>query len=279
MNPKTRFSRKLLAQYLSLGVNVPMTSLAAALQVEGNSIEAGSLVTLLNQLIQAQMAGTQQRFSTSAAASLTLTSLQNLWQRFTNGGAVTVTIDAAYNIVNQIPNPFNGQTFPFEISTNAATTIATPTLLSTDVTLSGTTTLTAAGARWFQGQITQLSTTVGAPMTAGTTFTSIAQVGTSNLFTVTLATNALVPVVGQVFFLNVTAGTLPSGWYPIVTVSSATSFVIATPLGQVWTATAGTVPGTILVPPSQYSPNLPGVYAPLLTITGMAGTVLNIMVV
>jgi hypothetical protein len=89
---------------------------------------------------------------------------------------------------------------------------------------------------------------------------SLAHVGTTNNFTVTLGTNAIVPVVGQLIFLNVTAGTLPSGWYPINLVTNATSFVIATPPGTVWTATAATV-GTITVAPPTFSP--------LITITGM----------
>jgi hypothetical protein len=187
--------------------------------------------------------------------------MNNLLLRLTLGGAVTVTLDSAFNIVNNLPQPATlGQKFQMQIVTNAATTVATPTLSDTAVTLVGTTAVLAASSRWYQGQITQLTTTVGMPTTAGTTFTSLTQVGTTNNFTVALGTNALVPVVGQLIFLNVTAGTLPSGWYPINLVTSAVSFVIATPPGTVWTATAATV-GTGVVAPATFSP--------LLSITGM----------
>lgn len=267
----------------------PLAIIPQAIEVDGAMVNAASLVAALTAFANQQIDVPGEQFATSAAASLTLTSLQGLVQRLTNGGAVTVTLDSAYNIVNQIPNPSNGQTLAFNITTNAATTVATPTLSDTAVTLVGTTTVLAAAMRWYQGQITQLFTTSGAAVTAGTTFTSIAQVGSTNNFTVTLATNAIVPVVGQVIFLNVTAGTagttLPSGWYPINKVTSATSFVIATPPGTVWTATAATVPGTILVPTSQFTPGSPltggagsiGVYSPLMNVTGLMATVTGTM--
>jgi hypothetical protein len=129
-------------------------------------------------------------FQTSAGATITLTSLQNLCQRLTNGGAVTVTLDSAWAIVNSIPNPFQGQTFPFQIITNAGTTVATPTLTGSGVTLSGTTTVSP-----------RLPLVPGAhhadlhdhrrAVTSGTTFTSIAQIGSTNRYTVTLGVNAL----------------------------------------------------------------------------------------
>jgi len=225
-------------------------------------------------------------FQTSAAATITLTNLQHLQQKLTNGGAVTVTLDSAYNIVNAIQNPFLGQSIDFTIMDTASTTVATPTLSDTAVTLVGTTTVTTGGFRWYQGTITQMVTTTGAQLTAGSTFVSIAQVGTTNNFTVTLATNTIVPVVGTAIFLNVTAGTLPAGWYPINKVSSATSFVIATPPGTVWTATAATVPGTTVIPPSQYTTGYTlgvsgitaGLYSPLVTITGVMGMAAGVMV-
>jgi hypothetical protein len=242
----------------------PPTSIPPGL-FSGNVSDIGAMATLINRFSAGGMNSTgATNFATSAGATITLTNLPNLLQRLTNGGAVTVTIDSAYNIVNQIPNPFNGQTFPFNIITNAGTTVATPTLLVTDVTLSGTTTVLAAAMRWYQGQITQLTTSTGSALTTGTTFTSLTQVGTSNMFTVALGTNAISPTVGNLIYLGVTAGTLPAGWYPIVTVSSATSFVIATPLGTVWTATAATM--------TQPTP-VPVTYAPLLTITGLCATV------
>lgn len=277
---KRKLLPALLGSYFSLGVGAPLPGLLSTLQVNGGMIDAAQAIAVFNQILQNQQAEGQANFNTSAAATITLTSLQNLTQRLTNGGAVTVTIDAAYNIVNQLFNPFVGMQFPFTIVTNAATTVATPTLLDTAVTLSGTTSLVAASLRVFQGQVTQVVTTSGAGVTAGTTFTSLTQVGTSNLYTVALGTNAISPVVGQAIYLNVTAGTLPPGWYPIVKVTSATSFIIAAPLaGTAWTATAATVPGTTVVPASQYTPGLLGVYSPTMTITGMYSTVTNITAV
>jgi hypothetical protein len=220
----------------------------------------------------------ESNFVTNATTAATLTNLGGLIQQFTNGAATTVTLDSAYNIVQTLPG-YNsnllantqtvGQKFGFQIMTNAGTTIATPTLLATDVTLAGTTSMLASALRWYTGTITQLSTRTVMPLTASSTFTSIAQVGSSNLFTVTLGTNALVPVVGTLFHITVTAGTLPSGWYPIVKVTSATSFVIATGAGTVWTATAGTV--------DSVQPTL-AVYAPLVTITGMFSNAANMVV-
>ena len=108
--------------------------------------------------------------------------------------------------------------------------------------------------------MTQATTTVGQQFTTGTTFTSLTQVGSTNLFTVVLGTNAITPTVGNLIYLSVSSGTLPSGWYPITKVNSATSIVIATGAGTVWTATAATV-GTSTVAPTTVSP--------LITITGL----------
>lgn len=215
--------------------------------------------------LNGQSAAGGVNFTASAGATATISSLGRGFFQYTNGGAVTVTIDSAYNIGLLLPQPLTlGQKFTFEIQTNAGTTIATPTLSDTAVTLAGTTSVLAAAMRWYQGAITQITTTTGMPTTAGTTFTSLTQVGTTNNYTVVLGTNALVPVVGQLVNLNVTTGTLPSGWYPINKVTSATSFVIATPSGTTWTATAATV-GTGTVAPATYSP--------LITITGLYATV------
>jgi|SRR5208282_2626842 len=254
-----------------------------------------SLVQMLQAVLAQQQSGNPlgQNFQTSAAATITLTNLYQAYVKLTNGGAVTVTLDYAYNIVNQIPFPYLGQAFSFQIVDNAATTVATPTLSDTAVTLAGTTTVTSGGFRHYQGVITQLATTSPLVVTTGTTFTSIAQVGTTNAYTVTLVTNAVVPVVGQVFFLNVTTGTLPPGWYPVVKVTSATSFIVALPPTSVaWTATAATVPVLTSVPTSAYTPGLTllpgqttaitgqqGVYSPTITITGMMGMAAGVMVV
>lgn len=265
---------KRLRNYLSLPVGTPITSVPTSMEIDGAMVPAGAIVGALTATNAYNVAESQANFATSAAATITISSFQGLTQRLTNGGAVTVTVDSAYNIVNNIPGAFNGQTTAFNIVTNAATTVATPTLSDTAVTLSGTTTVLAAAFRAYQLQITQLSTTVGSTVTTGTTFTSLTQVGSTNNYTVALGTNAISPTVGNAIFLNITAGTLPSGWYPINKVSSATSFVIAAPVaGTAWTATAGTVPGTAVVPVASYSFGLPGLYSPLVTITGMWATV------
>lgn len=247
---------------------------------DGAMLDQTAQVQLINALAQnGQSVAGGVVIAPSAAATVTLTGMGNLLEQLTNGGAVTVTFDSAYNIVNQLPQPaVIGEKFTFNIMTNAGTTVATPTLSDTAVTLAGTTTVLAAAMRWYQGVVTQLVSTVAALFTAGTTFTSLTQVGTTNNFTVALGTNTIVPVVGQLIYLNVSAGTvgtqLPSGWYPINKVTSATSFVIATPLGTVWTATAATLTppaGTLQTPPAA------GIYSPLVTITGLMATVTAVM--
>jgi hypothetical protein len=261
---------------------VPLTSIAVPpnVEVDGALVPAGALLPVLQQMIQSLLGGPVPGalFTTSAAAAVTLTAMNGNYVKLTNGGAVVVTLDLAYNIVNAVQNPYIGQALTFKIGTTAATTVAAPTLTDTAVTLAGTTTVTTGGFRDYQAQITQLSTTVGSTVTTGTTFVSLAQVGSTNAFTVTLATNTITPVVGNVIFITVTAGTLPSGWYPVVKVTSATSFIIATPAGTVWTATAATIPGTAVVPSSQFTANLPGVYSPLVTVTGMMGMSAGVMV-
>lgn len=214
--------------------------------------------------INGESIGLEYGFTANATAAITISNMAGQLYQLTNGGATVITLDSAYNIVNNLPKPqFLGQVFAFQVMTNAGTTIATPTLLSTDVTLAGTTSMLASALRWYRGVITQLTSTVGCPLTVGSTYTSITQIGSSNLFTVALGTNALVPVVGTLIYLGVTAGTLPPGWYPIVKVTSATSFVIATPLGQVWTCTAATLNAT------GGGQVAPVTYAPTITVTGI----------
>jgi len=238
----------------------------------GAMVDGAQMVAFSNQEnANSQSAAGGVNFQASAASTITLTGLGNLLQQLTVGSACTVTLDSAYNICRQLPQPLTvGQTFGFQIMTNASTTVATPTLSDTAVTLAGTTSMVAAALRWYQGTITQVNTVVGMSFTAGSTFTSITQVGSTNNFTVALGTNAIVPVVGTLIYLNVTAGTLPSGWYPINKVTSATSFVIATPTGVVWTCTAATLgSGNALIP----------VYSPTMTITGLMTTVTATMAV
>jgi len=262
----------LLMQYLKQYLTLPILLAPAAnagLSMTGNIPDNGSLVQVLSQMQNnAMYAGGGVDFQAVAAATHTATRLGNAVLQYTVGQAMTLTLDYAYNIVNALPQPvFSGQKFQFMITTNAATTIATPTLSSTDggVTLAGTTAVLAASARWYQGQITQLTSTAGMPTTVGTTFVSLTRVGATNGYTLVLGTNALIPVTGQLVYLNVTAGTLPSGWYPISFVTSALNFVIMTPPG-LWTMTAGTI-GTGIVAPATYSP--------LVTITGLWALVVS----
>jgi hypothetical protein len=269
--------------FLSLPVGQPINTVllpsvaGGLIEIDGNLVPAASFQAAMGQINSFNIADTAYNFSSSAAAALTLSSLGNVYQKLTNGGAVTVTLDGAYNIVTNLQNPFLGQTGFFTIFSSGAGTVATPTLTDTTVTLSGTTSIAAGNARVYQWQITQLATTTGSAVTSGTTFTSLAQVGTTNQYTVTLATNAITPVVGNVIFINVTAGTLPSGWYPISKVTSATSFQIVAPIaGTAWTATAATIPGTAVVPSSQYQTGytsgvtgVTGIFSPLLTITAV----------
>ena len=234
--------------------------------IDPSSVAAAFLANALNS----QSAAGGVNFLANSGTTATITGLGNALLQFTAGSATTVTIDYAYNIAAQLPQPlFVGQKFTFNIQTNASTTIATPTLSDTAVTLAGTTSVLGAAMRWYQGQLTQTTTTVGQQFTTGTTFTSLTQVGSTNAYTVALGTNTIVPTVGNLIYLNVTAGTLPSGWYPIVKQSSATSFVICAPAsGTAWTATAATV-GTSTVAPATYSP--------LMTITGLMATVTSTM--
>ena len=242
--------------------------------INGGNIDIASDLAINAQFaLNGASAAGGNYFFASAAASATLTTLGNGVFQFTNGSAVTVTLDSAYNICKTLPQPLTvGQIFGFRVMTNAGTTIATPTLSDTAVTLAGTTTLTAAALRWYNAQVAQVYAQSALVVTAGTTFTSLTQVGSTNNFTLALGTNAVSPVVGQAVYLQVTAGTLPSGWYPINKVTSATSFVIATPAGQVWTMTAGVIAGLTTLPTA-------GVYSPLITITGMMTTVTATMAV
>lgn len=231
--------------------------------VNGAMTDPGSVLNALAQLAANSIpASGTLNVTTTSASTATLTAMGNAFLKLTQAGATTVTFDSAYNIALNLPAPLAlGQQFIFSIfASGASTTVATPTLSDTAVTLAGTTSVVAAAVRTYQGVITQLTSLTGSLYTAGTTFTSLTQVGSTNNFTVALGTNAISPTVGNLIFLNVTTGTLPSGWYPINKVTSATSFVIATPAGTVWTATAATV-GT-------GNPTTP-VFSPTITITAV----------
>ena len=259
---------------------------APGLVMAGANPDPASELAMLNAIIaNGQSSAGGVNFQASSGATITLTALGNLLQQLTVGSACTVTLDSAYNIGLQLPgaplsaspgaaltaSQFVGQQFTFTIQTNAGTTVATPTLSDTAVTLSGTTTVLAAAMRWYQGTFTQVWGNTGVSLTSGTTYTSITRVGTTNNYTIALGTNAIVPSVGQVIYIGTTAGTLPAGWYPINKVTSATSFVIAAPTAAVaWTCTAATLQSAVNPPPNT-------VYSPLITIKGLMATVTAIM--
>ena len=254
---------------VSLSVNPNLA--AAALEANGGILNNGAMYAALQGIANnASPTAGSVNFQTSAAATITLTNLAGLTVMLTNGGAVTVTLDNAPNVIAQIPGAYNGMIFPMSLNTNAATTVAAPTVTNTGITLSGTTTVTAAGQRFLKGQITQLTTQVVNPLTAGSTFTSIAIIGSSNLYTLTLGTNAITTVVGNLVYLGVTAGTLPAGFYPTYTAGTTSIVVALPPTGTAWTATAAT-----LIPPAV----VPVTLAPLITLTGMYGMAAGVIVV
>jgi len=238
------------------------------LESNGGILNNGAMFSAIQSLANnAAPASGNVTFTTSAAASITLTAIAGASYLLTNGGAVTVTLDNAPNIVNAIPGPYLGMPFPLTIALNAVTSVATPTVTNTGVTLAGTTSVAANSIRYYRGVITQLYSTTANPLTAGTTFSSIAQIGSSNLYTLTLGTNAITTVVGNLIYLGVTAGTLPAGWYPCYTAGTTTIVIALPPSGTAWTATAATMTQPTTVPST---------FAPLITLTGLytiAGTV------
>lgn len=247
----------------------PVTLTASNLEFDGAAINPGALIGAL-QALAVNSAGQSTNFQTSAAATYLLSNLANMYLKLSNGGAVTCTFDNAPNIVNQFPGPFVGATFGFTIAGTASTTVATPTVTNTGVTLAGVTTVTTGGFRQYTGQITQMFTNTVTGVTAGTTFTSIAQIGTTNLYTLTLVTNAINSVVGNLIWIGVTAGTLPAGFYETMT-AGTTTIVIALPTsGTTWTATAA----NMLNAPSV----VPQTFSPLITVTGMMGMAAGVMV-
>lgn len=241
----------------------PAIVAASPVQFAGAMLDPASQQLAISQLINnGQSADGGVNFVASSGTTATLTNLSNALLQFTAGSATTLTIDYAYNIGKYLTQPmFVGQKFGFQMMTTALTTIATPTLSDTAVTLAGTTSMLASALRFYQGSLTQVNTTTGCTLTAGSTFTSLTQVGSTNAYTVALGTNAVSPVVGTAFYIGTTAGTLPAGWYPVVKVTSATSFVIAAPVsGTAWTCTAATLNSSAVCPST---------YSPLITITGL----------
>jgi hypothetical protein len=249
---------------------------ATGIESNGAVNNDGGFSQWLTQIQQnAAPAAGQVNFQTSSATTLTLTNIAGAVVMLTAGAAVTVTLDNAINIVNNIAGPYVGMQFPLTIQGTASTTMAAPTVTNTGVTLSGTTTLTSGGSRFMRGTITQMFSTILQPLTTGSTFTSITQIGSTNLYTLVLGTNAVTTTVGSVIYLGVTAGTagttLPAGYYPIYS-AGTTSIVVALPPSNVaWTATAAT-----LLPAGGTAPST---FAPLITLTGMYGMAAGVTVV
>jgi len=248
----------------AVSATVGQAQQAVALEQNGGILNNGAAVAAMQALSNNAMAATSStNFVTSAAASITLTNIANLELLLTNGGAVTVTMDNSPNIVAQIPGPFLGMNFPVTIACIAATTVAAPTVTNTGVTLSGTTTVAANSYRRYRATITQLyaATAQIQSLTAGTTYTSITQIGSTNLYTLALGTNAITTTVGNLIFLAVTTGTLPAGWYPIYSAGTTSVVIALPPSGAAWTATAVST----MVQPT----TAPSTLAPLITLAGL----------
>lgn len=209
-------------------------------------------------------------FSVLPGAALTLTALGNLQAQLTSATAIAVTIDSAYNIVKTLPVPLVvGQAFNFQLS--PAVSAVTLSFTDSSVTLVGANTTPASAQRWYQGAITQIYSNVGIATTIGTSFVSLAQIGATNGYTVTLLNNLIVPILSNLIFLNVTTGTLPSGWYPITQVTSSSAFTIAAPVSTTaWTATVATI-GTVLRAPTTYSPLVTITAYPVLSLGSFTG--------
>lgn len=270
---------KLIAQFLfpSIVGFAPAIALtnpaqnSSALEFNGAVLNTAAINNVIQSLATNAAPSTgQTNFVTSAAASITLTSIGGLTLTLTNGGAVTVTMDNALNIVNTIPGPYVGMKFPFTIQGNTGTTVAAPTVTNTGVTLSGTTTVTTGGQRFYQAQITQLTTQTVTGVTAGTTFTSLTQIGTTNTYTLVNSGNAITSVVGNLIYIGTTAGTLPAGFYETVSAGTTSIVIIAPPSGTAWTCTAATMVAPTTVPVT---------LAPLITVTGMYGMAAGVIVV
>ena len=245
----------------------------ASIEVDGALFNIGAITSLIAAFSQTAAPVTLNpnyaAVSSASAATYNVatvpTGIANTSILRSGGAGLTDTTDLAYNIVNGIPGAFVGMTFPFLIvNTNTGQlTLAA----GSGVTLAGTTTVpTSGGARWYQGKITQVTTASGY-VVAGITGGTYSQSG--NLVTLTLTGNtASAPTVGQAIQLTATSGALgtlnSAQWWPIVSVASATSFVVFNPVsqttsGNVTTFTTGTV--------------APNVFSPLVTLTGMFATV------
>ena len=265
---------------LTVSTNSPLapSQQANAITQQGAMIDNGALVSTLSAIASnAAPNSGSVNYQTSAAGTYLFSNVANAQLLLTNGGAVTVTMDNAPNIVTNIPGPFNGMTFPATIACIVGTSVAAPTVTtaggSGGVTLAGALTTVAANSfRVYRGTITQLNTVTVSPLTAaagssvsgsGTTFVSLVQIGATNMYTLTLGSNTIVASAGNLIYVGTTAGTLPAAWYPVyTTVAHATVIVIATPPTSVaWTCTAAS-----MVQPA--APTVP-VFAPTITFTGM----------
>ena len=261
---------KLIAQFLfpsAVGLSPAISILnplqnAGYLEFNGAVVNPAAFAGALQAFaINAAPATGQTNYAASALGALTLTAIGGLTQLLTAGTAVTVTMDNAQNIVNTIPGPYVGMRFPFTILTGGLGTVATPTVTNTGITLAGITAVLANGARFYQAQITQLVTNVATGVTPGTTFVSLVQIGTTNTYTLTLATNAATSIVGNLIYIGTTVGTLPAGFYETLSAGTTTIVIVAPPSPVAFTASAASM--------VQPAPPVPITYAPLITITGM----------
>jgi hypothetical protein len=181
------------------------------------------------------------------------------------GAGLSDTTDLAYNIVNSIPGAYLGMTFPLNVVNLNSGTLTV--VAGAGVTLTGTTTISTLCSRWYQGKITQVQSNSGY-VVAGITGGTYSQSG--NLVSLTMTSNtASAPTVGQIIQLTPTSGSLGQlnvpQWWPIVTVSSATSFVVFNPVSQ---TTSGNVNAFTTNPAV-----VPLTYSPLVTLQGMYASV------
>lgn len=233
---------------------------APALSIIGAEVDPFSLVNTIASMSANGMSisGGNITFIQNATAAVLFSNMNNSYYQLTSGGGVTATFDSAYNIGKILPGPLTiGQSFTFQAACIGATNFGGPSLSDAALNVLGNSTVLAQSSRMMVGFVTQVNSTVGMAVTAGTTFGGLSNISGTNNAQITLVGNTIVPVLGTLIYLNViptTGSGLPSGWYPINSVTSATQFNIATPYVRNWTAFLSTTIGTSIVAPSTYSP-------------------------
>lgn len=262
-----KYLRPAVVSIATAGANlVPVPALA--LQQDGAVVNIGALVGALAGVSAnaAPASLNPNYFALANAAGVTWnaatvpTGIVNLHMVRSGAAAVSDTTDVAWNIVAGMSGAFVGMTFPLtlvNLNSGLLTLVA-----GSGVTLAGTTTVATTVMRVYQGKVTQV-TTINGYVVAGITGGTYSQAG--NLVTLTLTGNtAAAPTVGQAIQLTPTSGALgtlnAAAWWPIISVASATSFVVFNPISQTTSGNVNTfTTGTVA----------PAVFNPLLTLQGM----------